>query len=150
MKKIGECKIYSHAGSRSLFHIPWKSATWVPGRELEKSKYRPNLNRNSTEEGSSSDSKTLFSPQLKLQHLCSLWNVRIVAINVQQSSMDDTVHWQMQQLELELHQPCANYHYQRRLLVQPPLLKISWSWWPPLLTKEQEELPWMPLNRGTR
>jgi hypothetical protein len=28
------------------------------------------------------------------------------------------------------------------------LLKKSWSWQPPLLTKEQEELPWMPINRG--
>ena len=43
-------------------------------------------------------------------------SVRIVAINVQQSSMDDTVHWQMQQLELELklHQPCTNHHCQRK------------------------------------
>jgi len=33
------------------------------------------------------------------------------------------------ELELELHQPCANYHCKKRLLVQPSLLKISWSWW---------------------
>jgi hypothetical protein len=36
---------------------------------------------------------------------------------------------QQLELELELHQPCANYHCKKRLLVQPSLLKISWSWW---------------------
>ena len=30
---------------------------------------------------------------------------------------------------------------------QQPLLKMSWSWWSPLLTNEQEELPLKPINR---
>jgi len=37
----------------------------------------------------------------------NLENIGFVAINVQQLLMDDTIHWQMQQLQLELHQPCA-------------------------------------------
>jgi len=36
---------------------------------------------------------------------------------------------------------------QRGLLVQPSLLKMSWSWWPSLLTNKQEELPLKPINR---
>jgi len=42
-------------------------------------------------------------------------------------------HWQLQQLQLELHQPCAPTQDVKGW--QPPLLKKSWSWQPPLLKK---------------
>jgi hypothetical protein len=48
--------------------------------------------------------------------------------------MDGTVHWQMQQLQLELqYQPCAPIPNVKGW--QPPLLKKSWSWQPPLFKK---------------
>jgi hypothetical protein len=60
--------------------------------------------------------------------------VGFVAINVQQPLMDGTVHWQMQQLQLELqYQPCASIPNVKGW--QPPLLKKSWSWQPPLFKK---------------
>jgi hypothetical protein len=42
-------------------------------------------------------------------------------------------HWQLQQLQLELHQPCAPIQDVKGW--QPPLLNKSWSWQLPLLKK---------------
>jgi hypothetical protein len=38
-------------------------------------------------------------------------------------------HWQLQQLQLELHLPCA------------PIQDVK-GWQPPILTTKQEQLPW--------
>jgi len=62
----------------------------------------------------------------------------------------------LRKLMLEYCQLCG-CHCQRRWLQwwvvggsQQPLsnVKVWQVWQPPLLTKELEELPWMPINRG--